>query len=1175
MITIKNLRESIEDAGLHKQIDELWRFAEATYHPFQEGDSNQGVLHCTTVEKNLSYLLTESGKMDNFNDTELFLLSAAASLHDIGKIVNPDKIPIGDPYLQTETDHGKRSGYIIREHYALLGLTRPQSTVVAKIAEFHSKGKLQDLRDSKSTVTVGAIDTERLAVVFRLADNLETTSQRTPEIVGAIRHSPDDPPAKWKGRQAISGWYIENKKIIICAEPKPEEKTDVREAFRLLKEEIDSYRTGLLMKGFPGDVELHIDPGYLKHEFLKKKPDYAFPGMGYYEEDDALIFKGRDIEREKLIEIILCHPISLLTGESGSGKTSLIRAGLFVELIPYKFRCIYIRPSTLRSSPLDEMKKRILIEVCGEEYPYDGMSLLQVIRNASARCRPQQVLIVFDQFEDILDSLAPDSSDELITTLLSVQIQKPDTDIRILISFREDFFIKIDSGILKAVTGSDRPLPYVGLERLSRTSAKDALLAGLERAGKKFETNAGKEPLLEIILDDLVKPSGRVFPPYLQIVADTLVNKSDPKNPLITYEFFYHLGGTDKIISNYLINQLSVFGPEQTDAEKILKLFVSSTGKKIVRNFSELQGLVKTEPESIRKLLKGMIDRRIIRELGNDDYEIIHDYLATIIDKQLITNHEEREIKYLQEQLQSYIIQFSKHGTPITSLPFLAALYRFRKSIVIGEEHYPVLFITSIMGSKGLGWYWLKDLGKDKILRLVEANFARESVELKCGLISLISYETSPGFRSVIHGALNDRNPQVRVAAINAFRNFITETDKGIIRRLIADADLQVKIAAIELFRGIAAPADLPFIVDMLDSRNPDLRIAAIGVYVRIAHEKDRKTVLRDLFFSGNPKVQSAIIEALVQNGDGNDKVIIVSLLESQDDQTQVLILEAIQRSIREDTVGYVREILFNSPDDGKHLILKLLKRNNGSIREAAKEIFDRIADERDRNLILKMMKDKSRLLKDPAFTKWAEIATVHDRSQIYSLLESSVPLQRAVAETAFITIVSPEDRGKILELVQSDNHHKRVIGVKAFSMIAEPDDTEMLLKLINDRNPFVRKAVLESLVKIAPGQYREFILELLKDESPSTQMVVLENLGTIASEKERSLIIGLMKHEDPKIHASLFSLITKIAPDEGREKIFDAIAHAAEGMSPENQRAFQFLSRLDLLSYSPFPSEI
>ena len=70
-----------------------------------------------------------------------------------------------------------------------------------------------------------------------------------------------------------------------------------------------------------------------------------YKGIETYDLKDKAIFHGRDREIVDITNIILNNRSTILTGYSGCGKTSLLKAGVWPELDKYHYHLIYVTPN--------------------------------------------------------------------------------------------------------------------------------------------------------------------------------------------------------------------------------------------------------------------------------------------------------------------------------------------------------------------------------------------------------------------------------------------------------------------------------------------------------------------------------------------------------------------------------------------------------------------------------------------------------------------------------------------------------------------------------------------------------------------------------------------------------------------------------------------------------------
>ena len=144
----------------------------------------------------------------------------------------------------------------------------------------------------------------------------------------------------------------------------------------------------------------------------KLDAQHPWPGLEGYEEGDQPFFRGRSEEIEDLYRLIRRERLTLLVGKPGTGKSSLIRAGVFPKQRAEEALPVYVRLDCSEDAPaLGTQVKHAVYEAArawGLEAPAptDNQSLWEYLHlhDGEFWSRHHRIImpfIVFDQFEEL------------------------------------------------------------------------------------------------------------------------------------------------------------------------------------------------------------------------------------------------------------------------------------------------------------------------------------------------------------------------------------------------------------------------------------------------------------------------------------------------------------------------------------------------------------------------------------------------------------------------------------------------------------------------------------------------------------------------------------------------------------------------------------------------------
>lgn len=219
--------------------------------------------------------------------------------------------------------------------------------------------------------------------------------------------------------------------------------------------------------------------------------DCPYPGLVAFGHEDAGQFFGRDQESDDISRRVRLHNFLLVIGPSGSGKSSLLSAGVLPRLMAADPDSWLVR--TLRP---DAQAWQSLTSMLGGEWLIASEAQLSerldtILRAASGA---QRLLVFLDQAEAIF-LLPPEERDSFLTLL--DRLRRVDRCV-VVLAMRADFFSDLMSSVLWPISGGER----VEIPPLRGAALREAITRPAAGVGVHLEPvlaerllhDAGEEP---------------------------------------------------------------------------------------------------------------------------------------------------------------------------------------------------------------------------------------------------------------------------------------------------------------------------------------------------------------------------------------------------------------------------------------------------------------------------------------------------------------------------------------------------------------------------------------------------------------------------------------------------------------------------------------------------------
>lgn len=422
-------------------------------------------------------------------------------------------------------------------------------------------------------------------------------------------------------------------------------------------------------------------------------------GMEFLSSTQKPYLIGRTSKVDEILKNLDEDPLLLLLGDSGIGKTSLINAGLMPESLSNGWRPVYVRPLGL---PASDVVHQIQSSLFRGRPAYHG-PLLPFLLEVAELIPERRLLIIIDQFEDVLVARSQEEVEKLIADLKAFHLS-PCGRLRILVSYRADLEGRLGH-FWQLISGSAAGLPRVYLEGL----ATDEVGAGIAKCAEDLgvrvalDDRGWKSIKRDLGLASAALGLTTIYPPYVQMLIDHLWAASGRGTAPYTAALYGSARGLDGIVGDYLGRQLKYAEDAQGHVRVVLIALVRSYGVKAQKRLDELIPDTGLDQRAVEIALKKLIDLRLVRHI-DQYYEITHDFVARRVASEL-ADSEEKEFKRFQELLSSKAAAFATTGAHLTGQELLM-LYKHRERVVPGELGLRLLLVSWLEG-EGPGLYWL------------------------------------------------------------------------------------------------------------------------------------------------------------------------------------------------------------------------------------------------------------------------------------------------------------------------------------------------------------------------------------------------------------------------------------------------------------------------------------
>jgi len=438
----------------------------------------------------------------------------------------------------------------------------------------------------------------------------------------------------------------------------------------------------LIQRGDPIESDSVRSSSFSAERRPSNEPPYK--GLKYFEEDDAELFFGREQLTDRLITRLLNERFLAIIGASGSGKSSLVRAGIVPAI-----KCNNNSPSGYFS--MDGRTSWCVQVITPTEQPLESLASTLVnisgYSDSTARFREnlehdplgynrtlsqllpegERFVLVVDQFEELFTLCHdPFERESFVDHLLSFISEDRNMDMLVVLALRSDFYAHCAQfdNLRKALVEHQEYLGSMSSEELRRVIEEPA-------QAYTWELEPG---LTDLILVELGDEPGK-----LPLLSHALLETWNRRNgQKLTLEGYIKSGGVREAISHTAENVYQKLSPGQRESAEDIFLDLTELGEDTAdtrRRIARAE-LIDQDGVGIQEVLSILVEARLVT-LGEDSVEVAHEALIRTWGRLRTWLEESREELHQQRKLTAVAQDWINAGRETSYLATGARLSQF------------------------------------------------------------------------------------------------------------------------------------------------------------------------------------------------------------------------------------------------------------------------------------------------------------------------------------------------------------------------------------------------------------------------------------------------------------------------------------------------------------------